>query len=274
MNNVGAGIVLYNPEIDTLKKNIDAIYSQVDYVVLVDNGSTNVNAIHSIIENKQNLVLIMNLANEGIAKALNQIMVELDKQGMIWGLTLDQDSICPNNIIQTYKKYMDMDNLGIICPMICDRNNQYVKEETKGIEVIEQAITSGALTNIDAWKQVGGFDEKMFIDFVDFEFCMKLTKNQYKIVRANKVQLSHQLGNLRIYKFLGREIQVTNHSSTRCRYYIQNVIYCYRKHPDKMPIMKMIRIIFEKFIKVIVFEKSKLKKMSSMFNGIKEGINL
>ena len=36
-----AGIVLYNPEIDLLKKNIEAIADQVDCIYLFDNGSKN-----------------------------------------------------------------------------------------------------------------------------------------------------------------------------------------------------------------------------------------
>lgn len=37
-----AGIVLYNPEIGRLQENIDAIYQQVDTVLLIENGSSNI----------------------------------------------------------------------------------------------------------------------------------------------------------------------------------------------------------------------------------------
>lgn len=36
-----AGIVLYNPETDRSQENIDAIYQQVDTVLLIENGSSN-----------------------------------------------------------------------------------------------------------------------------------------------------------------------------------------------------------------------------------------
>ena len=37
----GAGIVLFNPSIQRLKENLDAITVQVDFTVLIDNGSNN-----------------------------------------------------------------------------------------------------------------------------------------------------------------------------------------------------------------------------------------
>ena len=36
-----AGIVLYNPDINRMNENINNIINQVDYVILVDNGSKN-----------------------------------------------------------------------------------------------------------------------------------------------------------------------------------------------------------------------------------------
>jgi rhamnosyltransferase len=40
-----AAIVLFNPEIERLNQNIEAIFNQVDDVVLIDNGSSNLNEV-------------------------------------------------------------------------------------------------------------------------------------------------------------------------------------------------------------------------------------
>ena len=44
-----AGITLYNPNIDRLKENIDAIYSQVAEVVCVDNESDDFKQIKQLL---------------------------------------------------------------------------------------------------------------------------------------------------------------------------------------------------------------------------------
>ena len=67
-----AGIVTYNPDIELLIKNINAISDQVNKVIIVDNGSINWNNWSNRILSK-NVEIIRNRNNDGIAKALNQI---------------------------------------------------------------------------------------------------------------------------------------------------------------------------------------------------------
>lgn len=276
MCKIGAGIVLYNPNIEILSKNINAIIDQVEVVILIDNGSKNLLQVKEKINTTWNrkISLLENKNNDGIARALNQIMLELDKRQIKWGLTLDQDSICPENMVIEYKQYSEEKDIGIICPYIKDRNDQYNNKSKQKVEEIKQCITSGALTNVEIWKKVGGFDEKMFIDYVDFEYCMKLMENSYKIIRLNNVELSHQCGNLKVYNILGRKVQITNHNPVRCYYIIRNVLYSHRKHPEQMTTVKTIKVIIEKFIKVIVFEKEKLMKIKKMLKGMRDSRSL
>lgn len=46
-----AGIVLFNPEIDRLVDNIEAIYKQVDKLLLVDNDSKNIEDVEKLAAN-------------------------------------------------------------------------------------------------------------------------------------------------------------------------------------------------------------------------------
>ena len=42
---ISAGIVLFNPDIERLKENIDAVIVQCTHVYLVDNGSKNISEV-------------------------------------------------------------------------------------------------------------------------------------------------------------------------------------------------------------------------------------
>jgi rhamnosyltransferase len=64
-----------------------------------------------------------------------------------------------------------------------------------GYSEVRTCITSGALTNLDLWKKLDGFDEQMFIDSVDFEYCYRVRKAGYKVIQTDQVQLSHSIGN-------------------------------------------------------------------------------
>lgn len=60
MEKISAGIVTYNPEMQRLEENINAIIGQVDEVVLVDNGSANIKEIEQKWENASKISIIKN----------------------------------------------------------------------------------------------------------------------------------------------------------------------------------------------------------------------
>ncbi len=49
MKNILAAIVPYNPDLERLQKNINAIEPQVEHLIIVDNGSKNINLISRIL---------------------------------------------------------------------------------------------------------------------------------------------------------------------------------------------------------------------------------
>lgn len=169
-----AGITLFNPDVARLEENISSIYGQVDRVICVDNGSDNIKSIEDcVLKNWKNITIIKNGKNEGIAKALNQMFEFAIEQQYEYVLTLDQDSVCPDNIIEEYNKYLDEHKLGSLCPQCVDRN---FKSELNNEDVIEvdKCITSASLVPVSAWNDVGGFNEELFIDFVDHDFVLSL----------------------------------------------------------------------------------------------------
>ena len=44
-------------------------------------------------------------------------------------------------------------------------------EIKKGYRQVRTCISSGMIARIDCWRKVGGYDEYLFIDSVDFDFC-------------------------------------------------------------------------------------------------------
>ena len=104
-------------------------------------------------------------------------------------------------IIEEYNKYLDEHKLGSLCPQCVDRN---FKSELNNEDVIEvdKCITSASLVPVSAWNDVGGFNEELFIDFVDHDFCAKLKEHGYRILQIGSVKLSHELGKGKKYSIL------------------------------------------------------------------------
>lgn len=190
-----AGIVSYNPDIKRFKENIDSILSQVDKLIIIENGSKDSEEIIKIIKSydENRIKLVVNSKNMGIAKALNQIMVCAEKANYEWVITLDQDSVCPENLVKEYSKYIEEDNVAIICPQIQDRRRKYLElEETEGVSEIDMCITSASCTNVKIWRAVKGFDSKLFIDLVDNEYCKKIRLYGYKILRLKYLVIQNK----------------------------------------------------------------------------------
>ena len=245
-----AGIVLFNPDIKRLEENISAISPQVKDVILVDNGSKNADGISSLISRFDNITYIGNADNMGIAKALNQIVEKADELGAKWVLTLDQDTVCKPDIDRSVKV-----DFGLTAP--------YVKDSF--------CITSGAFNNIRCIKAVGGFDEKLFIDMVDYDICYALTRSGYKIIRMNYVGFLHEVGRSVTKRFFGKDIIIFNHSPLRKYYWARNSIYLKRKY--KLGLSADKRVI-NRIIQTVLYETDKVSKLKSMLKGIIDGYRL
>lgn len=268
-----AGIVLFNPDIERLEENISAISPQVGSLILVDNGSKNIDDIKKLIAGYGNITYIRNDDNYGIAKALDQIINKADELGAEWALTLDQDTVCEPDIIEKYDTFTKRakDNVAIITSKYKDRSVEVDFGMTQEYEKVSFCITSGAFNNVRCIKAVGGFDEKLFIDMVDYDICYALTRNGYKIIRLNYTGFLHEVGRSTSKKFFGKDIIIFNHSPLRKYYWVRNSIYLKRKY--KLGFRSDVRVV-KRMIQTLLYENDKFHKLKSMFKGVADGYRM
>lgn len=268
MKKIAAGIVTFNPEPELLKKNISAICEQVDYTVIFDNGSSNLTQITEIIDQNPNIHVIANESNLGIAEALNRIMIFCENMGSEWVITLDQDSVAPQDFIKGSADFIKERDVAIVCP---EADYGEGVESSQGWEEKKVCITSGAITNIGICREIGFFNSKLFIDLVDFEYCIRLIKNGYRIVKLKKYVMMHKLGDLET-RFIGwKKVYVTNHNAIRIYFFTRNLTYLQKKYGKEINGILGRWNLSKLLIKIILFEKNKVDKVFSLFKGIVEG---
>lgn len=267
-----AGIVLYNPELCRLRDNIAAITPQVDKIVCVDNGSKNLGEIKEILSS--NIELIENHENLGIAAALNIIMNYAHKNNYEWFITLDQDSVCMPGLIENYYQYVNLENAAILTCTIQDRNFSLKGKEISGIEEIDECITSASFCNTAALLDVGGFDEKMFIDSVDFDVCMNLRTHGYKVYKTDFVGLLHEVGNGKDVYFLWKKRVAYNHSDLRNYYMARNHVYMAKKYPKNVSMIYVLLKELEIELIILFYEENKIKKIRARHRGLIDGLML
>ena len=276
-NRIAAGIVLYNPDIDRLKKNLEVIESQVEKVFLVDNHSNNLEEVKKMLKLFSICELIENEKNAGIATALNQLMSEAQNQGYAWLLTLDDDSVCEEDMVGKLTAYMDKPYAGIICPRATDdkMRSALAKPGNSQVTTVDSCITAGSLTSIEVWNAVGKFDDKMFIDFVDMEYCTRLREHGYRIYQVDSALIHQQYGNISgEFSILGRKFYLFNYSSVRVYYSVRNQIYYMKKHKSFLNMGQQSFFLIGYIVKRIIFEKNRVASSKAVIRGIKDGIRM
>lgn len=269
MEKICAGIVTYNPLLSDLNASLNQLIQQVPLVIIVDNNSENIQSIQQTIKQYNNVHLIQNTENVGIAAALNQIFVYACEKKYDWVLTLDDDSIITDHFVNILVTEINQ-NVGIVCSRLRDKKTG-VMTSSKTSE--NKCITAGSLTSVKAWKEIHGFDEWLFIDDVDFDFSMRLYEKGWKIVEAEKAILNHSIGNTIIKNLFFWHPAVRNHSPFRKYYQERNYIYVDYKFKQYNYFKELFRYIKHCFF-VLLWEDNKIKKISAMHKGRKEGLQV
>lgn len=266
-----AGIVTYNPDLNLFSKCMFSIVSQVDNLIIVDNGSKNENEILKALSVLPYRITFLPLhSNKGVAYALNCVGEYAKKKGYEWFITLDQDSICPSNMLQKYALYEHIEEVGMICPYIQQRihEKKSINFSSK-YEYIQIAITSGSMLRVAAWESVNGFWNSLFIDRVDDDICLALRDRNWKILQTFEVVLNHEIGHPQSHVFFNKHYYTDSYPNFRYYYIGRNtVVVC--KYYKNLP-YKMRDLLFRRFVKLILGEKNKFSKIFSFASGIIDG---
>jgi rhamnosyltransferase len=269
-NRIAGVVVLYNPDIECIK-NINSYLDQVNYLYVIDNSETKNTALYNKLILSPKLKYIVNKENVGVARALNQA-AELAKQNNYsFLLTMDQDSSADSELIKYYADYLssnDISKLGILSPVVVYQP-EIINTDSTSIKEIEVAITSGCLLNLNASQKSGPFDEKLFIDYVDFEYCLRLRKKRFKILQLGKTKIYHQLGKLEKRDFFFKTIYVTHHLPARYYYRTRNRFYVAKKYFSSFPlfVLKDFFVFLNELLKIIFFEEKKSLKIKLILYG-------
>lgn len=266
MIEIAAVVVLYNPDC-SFQVNINSYINACNKIYIIDNSECS----NDQYKNKK-ITYIANKKNLGIAKALNIGINRALDDGYQWVMTFDQDSYaCDNMIDEMIKCHKQFKSAALISPF--HANKYALKSQTNSdYEEVFMPMTSGNLLNIKAFKGVDGFKEKLFIDYVDNDFCLRLNLKGYKIIQANKAILKHNLGELKRHKLLWKSFYSTNHCALRRYYIFRNRLYLINKYKCNFPsyIKSLKYRFFIDFIIVLLFERDKLNKFKMMIKGISD----
>lgn len=256
-------IVTYNPDTFILENNIRSIIHQVDELFVFDNGSNNVEAIKEI-EKRFDFQAVYSKENVGLGKAYNTI-INKNISRFEYFVTFDQDTFILQNTIHTLLIIINANKeIGVLGPLF-SRDNASVSNEGN-LLYKNSVIQSCAVFRSKVALNVGDFNEDYFIDSVDFEYCLRIIQNGYKVAMFDGVTIQHDLGEQK--KSFG--ISYFSHNKLRNYYIARNHMDISKKYFTAFPyfILKK-NIFFILHISKVIFLERDTEKIRYIIKGIK-----
>lgn len=103
-------------------------------------------------------------------------------------------------------------------------------------------MTSGNLLSMSIFEKLGNaFLEKLFIDAVDDEYCFRVKRNGYDIVRINDIILAHPLGEIAKVHCLFFTKKIYTHAPLRFYYITRNSFHLADLYPEQRKRLRKLR---------------------------------
>ena len=250
---IAIGITIYNPSTEQVVRINELSKKFKIYAFLNSDVCT---PLDFSIEN------LGNKSNQGVSKALNDMMKKADADGFAYILFFDQDTSFDllnekslNNLIKEFKN----ERLGAVGMKI-------YKNQRNDI-ITPYLITSGTVYSIKRSLSIGGFDERLFIDEVDIAHHHKLFRNGYFSLSLCKYSFEHPIGDTKSKVFFGQKISSSNHSPIRRYYMARNRLLTYRTYREN-EVRNILSLMLIEPLRIVLVEKNKLKKLYYFLLGV------
>jgi rhamnosyltransferase len=212
--------------------------------------------------------------NSGSSVALNFAAHIAIANHYTWILMLDQDSLMAEatyDAIQHAVGSAAGQSIAIFSPIqVSKQTDRRAMNAADAILTVNHLMTSGSTLNLKAFSICGPFEEKLFIDHVDNEYCFRLTRAGYKVQQLTQVTLDHSLGEILEARLLfGRSFQFVSHRPFRSYYYVRNGFYVALKFIFHRPgfLAVLCLQIMKDVVKAIFFEDETALRLKMMLLG-------
>lgn len=239
-NKICAVVVLYNPNEEVIG-NIYSYVQELDRLYIYDNSDKkNISYIEKL-EKIPKAEYLGKKDNNGLAMAFNETAGIARTAGYTWMITFDQDSFAEKGMVTAMREFCDSsscdNSIAVVAPVINDIDKSKITQE-RYCTYFDKVIQSGSMHNLEIMEIVGGYDEKLFIDLVDYEYCTRCIVNGYKIIKLSNALLMHNQQNDKVERMFieGTEVYINKFSPDRYYYKFRNAKYCFDKYRESYPL--------------------------------------
>lgn len=237
--------------------------------------------------------LLRNAANLGTAAALNRGFAELARLGCTRAVAFDQDSVPLPGLAAALRACADSDPrrpaavVGanwtdaargapahhlVRHPRLPPCFRRVIAE--RDLNAATAVIMSGSLFSLEAWRELGGFDESLFLDLVDADFCLRAREAGWAVRVAAAAGLLHARGRKRAVRWGGRAWWPAFMPPARLYMLYRNRMLLFRRHAWREPHWAAFETAYSLKVlaEIVLLENGKLAKLGACLRGTGAGL--
>lgn len=275
MTKIAGVVIAYHPDWTNLSANIQSYLVGLERLYIIDNSDQKIISIPSEFTQNPKISVLQDHRNEGIAKRLNWASKQAIQENYQWLLTMDQDSQFANNDFSLYLESIeaikDKEKIAMFGIEHEKNGKSTVSNQWQSVDYL---ITSGSILNLSLFNEIGGFDEQLFIDSVDVDYCFAAKRKGFLIAKIPSIYMEHHLGMI-AENTLGLKNRVL-HSPIRLYYMTRNYVYMKKKYNSQfVAYFKILRTdLFNRIKNYLLLGKNKLQLIQLLrraFRDAKQG---
>lgn len=293
---VCAIVITYNPDFKLFSTQIKSLVNQCAVLVVDNTEKLDIKNLIYKECHKFGIELLTMESNVGLAKAQN-VGIKFIKEALPeckYILLLDQDSIPSARFVSSmrseYSYICKHEKIAVLGPSLYDpraRSYHYfhlihgvLYKKIDPMALQNKTIpcstinSSGSFGSIDVFEKIGCFDESLFIDHVETDWCFRAKEMGYKLYGTGNVVLEHYMGDdVLAFSILGRKKFMPYRNPLRHHYLFRNSIKLLKRDyiPRVWKFYCLIKLAYT-FVIFSVFSSERKEQVKAMWLGIKDGL--
>lgn len=268
----------YRPDVDAVA-NVAALAEQAPVLVVDDGSPATYSAQLDRMDAVAGVTVLREPVNRGIAAAMNTgIRVAWD-HGAGWVVTFDQDSRPGPAYVSTVVGAAATSGAALVGAGVVGGHTltESVADQAPVAEV-RALYQSGMCLSRATWLLLGDFDESLFIDHVDTEYCLRARSATLRVACVPGLRLDHRLGaGHEQFRRVGVGpigSSATFHSADRRYYMNRNLVVLLRRYgaaEGRWAVTSLCRLLAQDVLAATV-EDDRAAKIRAALEGLRDGM--
>ena len=290
---LGAVVVTYHPDAH-VGERLASIKRELQPVLVIDNSTDRPAQDHlARICGDVGVEYQPQATNLGLAAALNLAFTQLAARGFDHVVAFDQDSTPGPGFVAALLRthassarapavvganWFDEGRPGFDSrhlrphprwPLLFTRS-----AATTDLANVTCVITSGSLFSLAVWRELGGFDDGLFLDLVDTDYCLRARLAGFEIAVSSAARLAHRRGAKAPVRYVGRTWWPAFMPPFRLRYLWRNRLLVAMRHGWRCPHWMLFELAYATKVvaEIILLEDQKIARLGACGRGTWDGL--